>query len=161
MGVIPPLSEQAWQETFEQYKQYPEYQKVNVGMDVDGFKRIFMYEYLHRVLGRLIGVIFFFPMLYFALRGFVAQGHDAASLGAVPARWTTGSTGLVYGEKRPGRCAAGQSVPAHRAPRPRRCHLPPICCGWRLTCCYPATLCVFRDRDRWRAGHRGWWYWFI
>ena len=74
MGVIPPLSEAAWLETFEKYKQYPEYQKVNAGMDLAGFKYIFMYEYLHRVLGRLIGVIFLFPMLYFAFRGRVRPG---------------------------------------------------------------------------------------
>lgn len=74
MGVIPPMSEEAWQQTFEQYKQYPEYQKVNKGMEVHEFKRIFMFEYLHRVLGRLIGVIFFFPMVYFAVRGRIRAG---------------------------------------------------------------------------------------
>ena len=74
MGVIPPLSEQAWLETFEKYKQYPEYQKVNLGMDLAGFKYIFMYEYLHRVLGRLIGVLFFVPMMFFALKGRVRAG---------------------------------------------------------------------------------------
>ena len=74
MGIIPPLSEQAWLETFEKYKQFPEYQKVNLGMDLAGFKSIFMYEYLHRVLGRLIGVIFFVPMVYFAMKGRVRQG---------------------------------------------------------------------------------------
>ncbi len=74
MGVVPPMSEQAWLETFDKYKQYPEYQKINKGMSLDGFKRIFMYEYLHRVLGRLIGVIFFFPMLFFALKGRVRAG---------------------------------------------------------------------------------------
>ncbi len=74
MGVVPPLSQEAWQETFDKYKLYPEYQKVNQGMDLDGFKSIFMYEYLHRVLGRLIGVIFFFPMVYFAFRGRVKAG---------------------------------------------------------------------------------------
>ena len=63
MGVIPPLSESAWLETFDKYKQYPEYQKVNRGMSLDAFKMIFMYEYLHRVLGRIIGVLFFFPMI--------------------------------------------------------------------------------------------------
>jgi cytochrome c oxidase assembly protein subunit 15 len=68
MGAIPPLTEQDWLATFEKYKQFPEYQKLNQGMDLDGFKSIFMYEYLHRVLGRLIGVIFALPMLYFALR---------------------------------------------------------------------------------------------
>ncbi len=74
MGIIPPLSEQAWLETFEKYKQFPEYRKVNFGMDLDGFKSIFMYEYLHRVLGRLIGVIFFVPMVYFAVKGRVRAG---------------------------------------------------------------------------------------
>ncbi|MCR9106330.1 MAG: COX15/CtaA family protein [Gammaproteobacteria bacterium] len=74
VGVVPPLSEQAWMETFQKYKQYPEYQKVNKGMSLHEFKQIFMFEYLHRVLGRLIGVIFFFPMLYFAVRGQIRRG---------------------------------------------------------------------------------------
>jgi cytochrome c oxidase assembly protein subunit 15 len=74
IGIIPPLSEQAWLEIFEKYKQFPEYQKVNEGMSLDGFKAIFMYEYLHRVLGRLIGVLFFFPFLYFAIKGRIRPG---------------------------------------------------------------------------------------
>jgi len=74
VGVIPPLSEQAWQETFDKYRQFPEYQKVNRGMSLDAFKSIFMYEYLHRVLGRLIGVLFLLPLLYFAWRGRIRQG---------------------------------------------------------------------------------------
>jgi len=68
MGAIPPLTEQDWLVTFDKYKQFPEYQKLNQGMDLEGFKSIFMYEYLHRLLGRLIGVIFALPLLYFALR---------------------------------------------------------------------------------------------
>ena len=74
MGVIPPIGEEAWQATFDKYKQFPEYQKVNKGMDLDGFKSIFMYEYLHRVLGRLIGVLFFIPMVFFAVKGRVRAG---------------------------------------------------------------------------------------
>ena len=74
MGVIPPIGEEAWQATFDKYKQFPEYQKVNMGMDLDGFKSIFMYEYLHRVLGRLIGVLFFVPMVFFAMKGRVRAG---------------------------------------------------------------------------------------
>ncbi|MEM1155063.1 MAG: COX15/CtaA family protein, partial [Pseudomonadota bacterium] len=73
-GIIPPLTEQAWQEEFDQYRQYPEYQKVNKGMSLDAFKSIFMYEYLHRVLGRLIGLLFLLPLLYFAWRGRIRQG---------------------------------------------------------------------------------------
>ena len=74
MGVIPPLSEQAWQETFDKYRLFPEYQKVNRGMSLEDFKSIFMYEYLHRVLGRLIGVLFLLPLVYFAWRGRIRQG---------------------------------------------------------------------------------------
>jgi cytochrome c oxidase assembly protein subunit 15 len=74
MGIIPPLSDQAWLETFSKYQQFPEYEKINHGMDLAGFKSIFMYEYLHRLLGRLIGVIFLFPMLYFAYRGRLRPG---------------------------------------------------------------------------------------
>ena len=75
LGAIPPLTEQEWQATFDKYKQFPEYQKVNKGMSLDGFKQIFLYEYLHRLLGRLIGVIFALPLLYFALRRRLRSGH--------------------------------------------------------------------------------------
>lgn len=68
MGIIPPLTDAHWQETFEKYQQFPEYQKVNHQMTVDGFKKIFIFEYAHRVLGRSIGVLFFFPFVYFLWR---------------------------------------------------------------------------------------------
>jgi len=74
IGIIPPLSEAEWTTVFEKYKQFPEYQKINLGMDLEGFKSIFMYEYLHRVLGRLIGIFFFVPFVYFALRGRIKAG---------------------------------------------------------------------------------------
>ena len=65
MGVIPPMTQTDWQEMFLKYQQFPEYQKINVGMSLEDFKPIFMYEYLHRVLGRLVGVIFIVPFLFF------------------------------------------------------------------------------------------------
>jgi heme a synthase len=68
LGAIPPLTESDWLATFERYKQFPEYQKINLGMSLEDFKAIFMYEYMHRLLGRLIGVIFALPLLYFAVR---------------------------------------------------------------------------------------------
>ncbi len=72
-GILPPLSDEAWQRTFEMYQQTPEFQKVNADMDVDGFKGIFWLEYLHRLLGRAIGVAFLLPFLYFAWRGFIRR----------------------------------------------------------------------------------------
>lgn len=74
MGVIPPISEADWQHMFAKYKQFPEYQKVNMGMSLEAFKSIFMYEYLHRVLGRLIGIIFILPFLYFYVTKRIKKG---------------------------------------------------------------------------------------
>ena len=65
MGVLPPMNETEWQVVYEKYKQSPEYQKINIGMDLEGFKGIFWLEYLHRVLGRLIGMVFLLPFLFF------------------------------------------------------------------------------------------------
>lgn len=67
-GIIPPLSEVEWAKEFAAYKQYPEYQKVNQGMSIGEFKSIFFWEYSHRLLGRLIGAVFFIPFLFFLLK---------------------------------------------------------------------------------------------
>lgn len=64
MGILPPLSEDAWTATFDKYKQFPEYQ-ANIKMDLDGFRSIFWLEYIHRIWGRMIGMIFLIPFLYF------------------------------------------------------------------------------------------------
>jgi len=69
MGVLPPLSDAEWQETFAKYQQYPEYKLKNSHLDVEGFKGIFWLEYLHRLLGRGIGMLFGLPFLYFLVRG--------------------------------------------------------------------------------------------
>ncbi len=67
-GIIPPIGEEAWQQEFETYKQFPEYQKINRGMSLDEFKGIFFWEYTHRLLGRLIGLVFFVPFVFFLIR---------------------------------------------------------------------------------------------
>ncbi len=67
-GALPPLNLEQWMEVFELYKASPEYARVNYTMDLAGFKTIFWFEYFHRLLGRLIGLLFFLPMLYFQLR---------------------------------------------------------------------------------------------
>ena len=68
LGAIPPLSEADWVALFEKYKLTPEYQKVNFGMPLEGFKSIFWWEYLHRLLGRGIGMAFLLPYLWFLAR---------------------------------------------------------------------------------------------
>ena len=72
-GVIPPMSQAAWETEFAHYKGSPEYQKINLGITLDQFKRIFWFEYAHRVLGRLIGVAFALPLVFFWVRGFVTR----------------------------------------------------------------------------------------
>jgi len=65
VGTIPPLTNSDWQKLYEKYRETPEYKQVNKGMTLDGFKGIFWLEYCHRLLGRLIGVVFFVPLLWF------------------------------------------------------------------------------------------------
>jgi cytochrome c oxidase assembly protein subunit 15 len=67
-GVVPPLNEQQWEAVFAKYRASPEYQKVNIGMGLEGFKSIYWFEFAHRLLGRFIGVVFLLPLLYFAAR---------------------------------------------------------------------------------------------
>lgn len=69
VGSIPPLSAGEWSETFSKYQQTPEFRLVNPGMGLDEFKTIFWWEYFHRLLGRLVGVVFLLPLIYFAAVG--------------------------------------------------------------------------------------------
>lgn len=74
-GIIPPLNEAQWLAEFANYQRIPEYQQINRGMSLDGFKQIFFWEYVHRVLGRLIGLAFALPLLWFAIRRKIPQGY--------------------------------------------------------------------------------------
>jgi len=71
MGWLPPLSDAGWQRVFELYQQSPEFLKVNSHMDVDAFKGIFWLEFLHRLLGRTIGIVFLLPFVFFFVRGYI------------------------------------------------------------------------------------------
>ena len=68
MGAIPPITEQSWLAEFAKYQQTPEYLHVNHGMTLTEFKEIFYVEWAHRLLGRLIGLAVFVPMIYFIVR---------------------------------------------------------------------------------------------
>lgn len=69
MGAVPPMNMAEWQEAFNQYKQYPEYQQLNPDMTLSEFKYIFFWEYIHRMLGRFIGLVFLVPFAWFWFRG--------------------------------------------------------------------------------------------
>ena len=67
-GIVPPLSDAQWQAEFANYRRIPQYEAMNRGMTLTGFKAIFFWEYLHRFLGRFIGMAFLFPLIWFAVR---------------------------------------------------------------------------------------------
>lgn len=80
-GIVPPLTDAAWQAEFANYKRIPEYQQLNSGMTLAGFKAIFFWEYLHRLLGRLIGMAFAFPLIWFAVKRRIPRGYGARLVG--------------------------------------------------------------------------------
>jgi cytochrome c oxidase assembly protein subunit 15 len=67
-NIFPPHTEEKWEDYFTLYKETPEFKKKNFDLDLEGFKQIFWLEYIHRVVGRLSGVVFFLPLLWFAAR---------------------------------------------------------------------------------------------
>lgn len=71
LGAIPPMSADAWQEVYHAYQQFPEFQAYPV--DLAGFKRIFVWEYSHRLLGRLVGLVFMLPFFWFLWRGYLSR----------------------------------------------------------------------------------------
>jgi heme a synthase len=68
VGALPPLSQADWEALFARYRETPEFRLVNFQMTLEGFKSIFWWEYLHRLLGRAIGVVFLVPLLFFQLK---------------------------------------------------------------------------------------------
>ena len=101
-GVIPPLSQQAWQAEFGKYQQIPQYRELNRGMNLHEFKTIYWWEWSHRLLARLVGAAFLLPFLLFLWRGWIEPGLKArlwtlfgggALLGAVG--WWMVSSGLA------------------------------------------------------------------
>jgi cytochrome c oxidase assembly protein subunit 15 len=71
-GTLPPLTQEQWTKAFEGYKAIPQYRELNAGMDLAEFKTIFWWEWSHRLLGRVIGVAFLLPFLWFLWRGALA-----------------------------------------------------------------------------------------
>lgn len=102
MGSLPPMSEESWMQHFEKYQQSPEYKFKNFGMSLDEFKSIFWWEYIHRFIGRLIGVVFIagFVFLHFKKqipKGFYLKTLVLFALGALQGLigWWMVKSGLV------------------------------------------------------------------
>lgn len=80
-GALPPLNEAQWQHQFALYKQSPEFAAKHFWMDVEDFKRIFFWEWLHRLWGRAIGLVFALPLVWFAVRRQIPHGYGKPLLG--------------------------------------------------------------------------------
>ncbi|HEY0626010.1 MAG TPA: COX15/CtaA family protein [Allosphingosinicella sp.] len=74
-GTLPPLNEAEWEAQFEAYRQTPQYLEINRGMSMTEFKQIFFWEYVHRLLGRVIGLAFALPLLWFAAKRAIPAGY--------------------------------------------------------------------------------------
>ncbi len=80
-GALPPLNDAQWNDAFQRYRAIPQYQALHPEMSLSDFKGIYFWEYLHRLLGRIIGALFALPFLYFLLRGRIARPLTAKLAG--------------------------------------------------------------------------------
>ena len=80
MGWLPPMSDIEWQRVFDLYKETPEYRSVNSHMDLTAFRGIFWLEFLHRLLGRTIGIVFLLPLVFFFAKGYIRPAEWAKYL---------------------------------------------------------------------------------
>jgi cytochrome c oxidase assembly protein subunit 15 len=81
IGAIPPLNDTEWMRTFDLYKQTPEFIKENYWMELADFKKIFFWEWFHRLLGRLIGLAYGLPLLIFWVKGMIPKNFKLPLLG--------------------------------------------------------------------------------
>lgn len=81
MGTLPPLNDAEWMRVFDLYKDSPQYQKVHFWMGMDDFKMIFFWEWFHRLLGRLIGLAYGLPLLFFWIKGWIPKGFHLKLFG--------------------------------------------------------------------------------
>lgn len=72
-GWLPPFTDAGWQALFDKYRQFPQYLKENAGMSIDAFRSIFWLEYIHRLWGRVIGIVFLVPFLWFLWKGMLPR----------------------------------------------------------------------------------------
>jgi cytochrome c oxidase assembly protein subunit 15 len=94
-GIIPPIGEVEWQEEFDAYQASPQFKMINSDMDMDGFRQIFWPEYIHRVLARLVGIVFFVPLLVFMLRRSISKKMFAMLAGIFALGGFQGAIGWV------------------------------------------------------------------
>jgi cytochrome c oxidase assembly protein subunit 15 len=93
IGVLPPLSHAAWVAEFDKYKEIPQAKELFSSLDLSGFKHIFLWEWGHRLLGRLIGLAFAVPLVFFWLRGALTPGLKVKLVGVLALGGLQGAVG--------------------------------------------------------------------
>lgn len=94
-GALPPMNETAWNAAFDLYKQSPQFQKENFWMELTDFKKIYFWEWFHRLLGRVIGIVYALPLLYFWLRKQIPPRYGQKFLGLLALGGLQGLMGWV------------------------------------------------------------------
>ena len=120
-GAIPPLSDAAWQAEFARYKTIPQYRELNQGMGLAGFRAIYWWEWTHRLLGRLVGVVFAVPFVIFLVRRQIPKRlvwRCCFSFCCSGRRWTPGRASRGRRASPAGARARWSSSPP---PSPRAC----------------------------------------
>lgn len=92
-GIFPPLDAAAWQKEFDLYRESPQYKKVNMGMDLADFKKIYFWEWVHRFWGRIIGLIYAVPLIFLWER--IPQAAKPALLGVLALGFAQGAMGWI------------------------------------------------------------------
>ncbi len=123
MGAVPPLSASDWDKAFAAYQKIPEYTELKRGMSLDEFKTIYWWEWTHRFLGRLIGIVFFVPFVAFWAAGYIPRTLLPRLAGLFVLGRPARRRRLVHGEERPRRPDRCEPIPARRPSRHRRADL--------------------------------------
>ncbi len=92
-GALPPLNEAAWSGEFSLYQTSPQYRQVNAGMTLEAFKHIYFWEWLHRLIGRAIGLIYFIPLVWFWKKGRIPDTAKKPLLGILALGFMQGALG--------------------------------------------------------------------
>lgn len=95
MGAIPPTSQEAWLTAFEKYKQIPQYELVNRDMTLSSFKKIFFWEYFHRLWARSMGSIFLLPLLFFLFKKYISWRDSPKYFGILILGGIQGAMGWI------------------------------------------------------------------
>ena len=111
-GVVPPVSDTAWQAEFDKYKTIPQFRERNAAMTLSEFKLIYWWEWSHRMLARLIGAVFLLPFLWFFWRGWIEPDLRRAALGHLRIGRRTWRGRLVDGLVGPDRAGERLAIPA-------------------------------------------------